>query len=193
MHLKAQVQQKLSHLNLAPTHADRVEASFQTHRPVYHNEEHCYSTALTFYELAKTARLSFHLISNGFIAALYHDANHQEDPDDRINISRAIHWYSMTPTQDRVGLSDPLVTWLIRATLNTLKDFKHPVEGLIHDADVLQTVKSTDAQENELWMARLSQELSMPVDRESSLTFAKSALVTQQGKDLLELASNLVD
>lgn len=170
-----------------------MENSFQKHRPEYHNEEHCYSTAVTFYELAKKADLDYHSTVNGFIAALYHDANHQEDSDDRVNIFHAIQWYSTTPSQARAGLTDSLVTWLIRSTLNTLTTFNTTAEALIHDADILQTVKSTDASENAEWRERLARELSTELTHGYSLAFAKSALVTAEGKELLELASNLVD
>lgn len=193
MSLRDAVKTLLRDLSLSESLADHVEKSFQKSRPAYHNEEHCYSTTLTFYELANDAGLDPGLVKNGVVAALYHDAHYPEDKDDSVNISQAVQWYQSAPESYRAGLSDSLVTALIKSTLNTLKTFDSKAEALIHDSDTLQTVKSSVEEENAEWRTRLNTELGISVTRESSLVFARESLVTDEAKALLELASNFVD
>lgn len=155
--------------SLSDRHIKYCKESFATLRPSYHNEEHCYSTALTFHELAEQSDLNVETRRNGFVAALYHDARHLMASDDAVNIKSALDWIKQADFfEDSIDLKQ--VSRLIRATNNANEHFRNRAEVLMHDADVLQTVKGSIV-ENVLWQKRLAEELASNITAENSLRF----------------------
>lgn len=163
------VETALVELDLNVKHASYCSKSFAELRPRYHNELHCFSTALTFRELAEVAQLPLDEMRHGFLAALYHDAAHLMKTKDALNVKSAIKWVRGADfLEDSLDLSE--IERLIRATQNDRKRFTTKAELLIHDADVLQTVKGS-VMDNLLWQKRLAEELALSVTWESSLHF----------------------
>lgn len=183
-HEAKQVKELLTSYELSPRHAAYCRESFADLRPHYHNERHCYSTAVTFHELAEEASLPLETRRNGFVAALYHDARHRMASNDDVNIKAAIQWVREADFfEDSIDLKQ--VARLIRATNNTNETFRNKTELLLHDADVLQTVKGTLV-ENLLWQKRLAEEVATAITFESSLKFVRDSIRCPETVDFLK-------
>lgn len=176
----------LQSYGLSEKHVNLCKDSYAQLRPPYHNEQHCFSTAVTFHELAVASKLTHSSLLNGLVAAIYHDARHIMAPNDERNIDSSV-WY----LRQRVMLDDDLnpseVERLIRATLNTKRAFHYRDEVVLHDADVLQTVKGS-YRENAVWRERLVSELGGEVTPDSSFHFVNYSLLSVEGKELLRRA-----
>lgn len=180
-----QAQKILARLELSPAHVEACKKSFAQLRPAYHNELHCYSTAITFDELATKAKLPPDEHRHGFLAALYHDAQHLMAEDDTLNICSAVEWLKQAHLPKELGIDVERVCELVKATHNKRVEFHSRVEELLHDADVLQTVKGT-VRENLLWQRRLMKETGLLVTVETSIAFVLKSLHTQESLALLK-------
>lgn len=156
-------------------------------RPAYHNELHCYSTALTFHELALLEGLPLAEVRAGALAALYHDAAHQQAPEDDVNLTAAVAWLE----SEAKGLEEEAlltrVAKLILGTHNRRSEHGSPVEEVLHDADLLQTVKGTP-EVNQQWQAWLQKESGKTVTEEGSFAYVEPRLLTRSGRALFERA-----
>lgn len=186
-HDATKVRELLTQLGLSEAHSDLCKKSFAQLRPAYHNELHCYSTAITFHELATKAKLSLDELRHGFLAALYHDAQHLMASDDSLNIASAVAWLKQSAIPAEKGVSLERVCELVQATHNKRTEFENLVEELLHDADVLQTVKGS-LRENLLWQRRLMRETGLLVTVETSVAFVLRSLHTKESLRLLKRA-----
>lgn len=169
--------------DLNPAHLKTVVESFHSHRPAYHNELHCYSTVLTFDRLALTVGVAPHLHREGLIAALYHDAAHGSLKPDSRNIEASLLWL-----RERAPLEGDLqverIEEYIRDTTAKGRSPKTTVGLMLHEADILQTVKGTP-EENSFWQACLSQETGRLVTAESSRAYVSRRLHLPESKELM--------
>lgn len=185
--LKGKLLTALGYYRLSRHHLVHVEESFRIFRPAYHNEEHCFSTALTFHDLAQAAGLSWADGRHGFLAALYHDAHHIMAGDDWQNVTAAVNWLHASPLLEE-GVDGQRVVELIEQTMNTNEAFTERVALLLHEADLLQTVKGT-VEENRLWQEKLAEEFAKPITEEDSLAFVRTKLQDPIARALFEKAT----
>lgn len=117
----------------APTVMDALDANPSAHLP-YHGTPHILVVAHAVLDLAAGEGLGAQQTLDTVLAAVFHDVDYAGDPDDSVNIARAV----AAAKQALSPLMDPVpVTALIHATSFPHRDIpRNAMEAVLRDADV---------------------------------------------------------
>lgn len=171
----------LKNLALHPDHVRTVSESFDKHRPLHHNEEHCQHVAMNAYKIGVEAKLEPIELKHVFLAALYHDAAHLQNENDDINVISSAAWYQAYAPRDTL-LRRAYVNHLILSSSVRNKNWRNKLEAILHDADIAQIVCLPTYDEQTRWSVLLSEEMNISVTPESSRRFFEEKALTKEAR-----------
>ncbi|MFE6967118.1 HD domain-containing protein [Agromyces sp. NPDC057679] len=143
----------LEELGISDDHLTLVKQFNPSAALPFHGFQHLVTVALNAGAAALHERLPDDQVRAAVIAGLWHDFDHQGDPDDRVNIGAAISGYrNLSP-----DVVDPLVVAAIEATLFPHTPPASTLAAVMQDADALQTLEPDGAR----FMVALERELGV--------------------------------
>ncbi|MBG6179972.1 hypothetical protein [Arthrobacter sp. CAN_A1] len=132
----------------APSRAARIMAAVgnnPSRDPPYHGTAHLYVVTLAAMELAAAERLTTAETDTALLAALFHDYDYAEDPDDTVNIAQAVD-----AVRFHLGFLDtaPIIAAIEGTCFPYVPGEPDRIQAVLRDADVLySTLLFPDAQQ----------------------------------------------